>query len=62
MRAKLETVYVSGCMFEGLCTTDKSDVFTAAEFADIAVEQPTLRQLSVLLLRGAERRAEEGVA
>jgi ABC-2 type transport system ATP-binding protein len=62
VRAKLETVYVSDCMFEGLCTTDTSDVFTAAEFADIAVEQPTLRQLSVLLLRGAEQRAAGSAA
>ena len=58
----LETMYVSGGVFEGLCEIEKAGIFTAADFTDVAVEQPTLRQLSVLLLRGAERRAAESAA
>jgi ABC-2 type transport system ATP-binding protein len=62
VRPHLETVYISGGIFEGLCPADKACELTAVEFAEIAVEHPTLRQLSVLLLRGAERRAAGSAA
>lgn len=62
MRGHLETMYVSGGVFEGLCRTEQAAAFTESEAADIAVELPTLRQLSVLFLRSAERRPAESAA